>query len=184
VKFISTKLQDLLVLEPQIFEDKRGKFVKVFNHDFFVQHGLDIKIEETYYSISKKNVIRGMHLQIPPYEHSKLVYVAKGSILDVVVDLRKNSLSYGEYFKIELSENNAKILIIPKGFAHGFKTLEDNTKVVYMQTTVYSAEHDTGFKYDSFGFNWQIKDPLISERDLALTPLSEFHTPFGVDKSL
>lgn len=116
-KIIDTQIQGLKIIEPRIFEDDRGKFIKTFNSDFLIEHGLNIEIKETYYSISHKDVIRGMHFQTPPYEHIKLVYVPAGKIIDVVLDIRKNSDTFGEYFSCELSSDNGKVLIIPKGLA-------------------------------------------------------------------
>lgn len=178
MKIVNTTIDGLKIFEPRIFEDERGKFIKTFTNDFFNDNGLDINIKETYYSISEKNVIRGMHFQTPPYEHIKLVYVPYGSILDVVLDLRKDSPTYGKYFNIELSSENGKTLIIPKGLAHGFKSLEDNTNVTYMQTTCYTPNNDGGIKYNSFGFDWNCKSPKISDRDLTFPNLNNFMTPF------
>lgn len=178
MKITDTPIYGLRILEPKIFEDNRGKFIKTFTKDFFLEKGISINIQETYYSISHKDVIRGMHFQTPPYEHIKLVYVPFGRILDVVIDLRKNSLTYGKYFSIELSSENGKILIIPEGLAHGFKSLEDNTNVTYMQTTCYSPNNDDGIRYDSFGFDWQCDNPKISDRDLLFQSLKQFVTPF------
>ncbi|DAB29789.1 MAG TPA: dTDP-4-dehydrorhamnose 3,5-epimerase [Sulfurimonas sp. UBA12504] len=178
MKIINTPIQGLKILEPRIFEDSRGKFIKTFTNDFFIENTLDIHIKETYYSISHKDVIRGMHFQTPPNEHIKLVYVPFGKIIDVVLDIRKNSPTYGQYFSIELSSQNGKVLIIPKGLAHGFKSLEDNTNVTYMQTTCYAPNNDGGIQYDSFGFDWNCKNPKLSERDLSFQSLNEFISPF------
>ncbi len=178
MKIIQTEIEGLLILEPRVFQDIRGKFIKTFNADFFQEHGLDIDIQESYYSISQKDVIRGMHFQTPPHDHVKLVYVPYGKILDVVLDIRKESPTYGNYFTIELSQDNAKVLIIPKGLAHGFRCLEDNTNVTYIQTTGYTPDHDCGLRYDSFGFDWVCKDAQLSERDLTFEPFESFNTPF------
>lgn len=178
MNLVKTDIDGLLLLEPNIFKDSRGKFIKTFTDDFFKENNLDISIKEIYYSISNKDVIRGMHFQIPPYDHIKLVYVPYGSIIDVVLDLREGSATYGKYFSIELSSNNGKVLIIPKGLAHGFKSLEDNTNVTYMQTTCYAPNNDGGVRYDSFGFGWNCKSPKISDRDKTFSSLKEFKTPF------
>lgn len=178
MKIIDTSIAGLKIIEPKIFRDNRGVFIKTFTDDFFQKNGLDISVKETYYSISHQNVIRGMHFQIPPDDHIKLVYVPKGKIIDVVLDIRKNSPTYGDYFSTEISSNNGKILVVSKGLAHGFKSLEDETIVVYMQTTSYSQAHDCGLKYDSFNFDWKCIDPKISERDNAFVPFSSFDTPF------
>jgi len=182
MKIIDTQINGLKILVPNVFEDKRGKFVKTFNDTFFQEHDLNIEIKETYYSLSNKNVIRGMHFQSPPDDHIKLVYVPHGKILDVVLDIRKDSLTYGKYFSIELSSENSKILIIPKGLAHGFKSLADDTNVTYMQTTTYSPNCDHGIRFDSFGFNWKVQDPELSERDIAFETFTKFQTPFIVEK--
>ncbi|QOG11503.1 dTDP-4-dehydrorhamnose 3,5-epimerase [Arcobacter sp. FWKO B] len=179
MKIVDTNILGLKILEPRIFEDIRGKFTKTFTNDFFIEHGLDIHIKETYYSISHKDVIRGMHFQTPPYDHIKLVYVPAGTIIDVVVDIRKNSPTYGKYFSTKLSSDNGKVLIIPKGLAHGFKSLEDNTNVTYMQTTCYAPHNDSGVRYDSFGFDWDCTNPKLSDRDQSFSTLSEFKTPFN-----
>lgn len=178
MKIIETSISGLQILEPRLFEDSRGKFVKTFTNDFFIEHGLDIHIKETYYSISHKDVIRGMHFQTPPYDHVKLVYVPHGKIIDVVLDIRKNSHTFGKYFSCELSNNNGKVLIIPKGLAHGFKSLVDNTNVTYMQTTCYAPHNDGGIHYNSFGFDWDCDNPKLSDRDNSFPTLSEFDTPF------
>lgn len=178
MKIIDTPIQDLKILEPKIFEDIRGQFVKTFTDEFFKLQGLNINIKETYYSISHKNVIRGMHFQTPPDEHIKLVYVPQGEIIDVVLDIRKNSPSYGKFFEIKLSAQNKKVLIIPKGLAHGFKSLQDNTNVTYMQTSCYSPNNDKGINYNSFGFDWKCSNPKLSDRDLSFPSLNDFITPF------
>ncbi|MBU0631304.1 dTDP-4-dehydrorhamnose 3,5-epimerase family protein [bacterium] len=178
MKIIDTDIIGLKILEPRNFEDSRGRFIKTFNNDLFQTNGLDINIQESYYSLSHKDVIRGMHFQTPPFDHIKLVYVPFGKIIDVVLDIRKDSPTYGKHFSIELSGENAKVLIIPKGLAHGFKSLQDNTNVTYMQTTGYAPNNDGGLRFDSFGFNWQCEDPKISERDISFETFSEFQTPF------
>lgn len=175
---IDTSIQGLKILEPRIFKDSRGKFIKTFTNDFFETQGLNINIQETYYSISHKDVIRGMHFQTPPYDHTKLVYVPQGKIIDVVLDIRKNSPTYGDFFSIELSAENGKTMIIPKGLAHGFKSLEDNTNVTYMQTSCYAPNNDGGIHYDSFGFNWETYNPKLSDRDLTFPSLDTFRSPF------
>lgn len=175
---LETSIDGLKILKPRIFEDSRGRFIKTYNDDFFQVNGLNLTVKETYYSISHKEVIRGMHFQTPPYDHMKLVYVPQGRIIDVVLDIRKNSPTYGDFFSIELSAENGKIVIIPKGLAHGFKSLEDNTNVTYMQTSCYAPDNDGGIHYDSFGFDWKTSDPQLSDRDLAFPSLDTFHSPF------
>jgi len=178
MNIVNTPIVGLKILEPKVFQDLRGRFIKTFNDDFFKEHGVEIEIKESYYSISHKDVIRGMHFQIPPYDHIKLVYVPNGAIIDVVLDIRKGSPTYKKFFKIELSADNGKVLIIPKGLAHGFKSLQDNTNVTYMQTTCYSKEADKGIRFDSFGFDWECDNPKVSDRDISFKRLDEFDSPF------
>jgi dTDP-4-dehydrorhamnose 3,5-epimerase/CDP-3, 6-dideoxy-D-glycero-D-glycero-4-hexulose-5-epimerase len=178
MRFVQTPIEGLMVFEPNLFTDVRGKFVKPYNDDFFRAHGLDITIKESYYSLSTKDVIRGMHFQTPPHDHIKIVYVPNGKIIDVVLDIRKGSPTFGIFFDIELSAENGKILIISKGLAHGFKSLEDNTNVTYMQTSCYAPENDFGIHYDSFGYDWGITQPSLSDRDASFVFLDEFDSPF------
>lgn len=178
MNIITTSIQGLFILETINFHDNRGCFQKIFNYDSFIQKGLVTDFKEFYYSISQKNVIRGMHFQFPPYEHVKLVYVSKGHIKDVVVDLRKSSKTYKQVFSIEMDEIEAKYLYIPSGLAHGFLSLENNSIVNYAQTSCYSKEHDSGIAYDSINFDWQIKEPILSSRDLSFKKLENFNSPF------
>ena len=181
MKVLKTNLEGLFLIQSNVFKDQRGIFVKTFHKEIFKENGLETDFRESFFSISKKNVIRGMHFQLPPDEHVKLVYCVYGKVLDVVVDIRNNSPTYGESFSVELTEDNGNILYIPKGFAHGFKSLMDNSVVVYMTTKEYSPENDTGIRWDSFGFNWQVDNPILSERDKNFLPLLEFRSPFVYD---
>ena len=142
MEIIETRFEGLFVLQTVNFQDNRGGFQKLFNFDFFKENGLDCDFKEFYYSVNKKDVVRGMHFQTPPFDHTKLVYVSKGRIKDVVVDIRKNSATYGQYFDIELDEQKGQYLYIPKGFAHGFLSLEDGSIVNYAQTTCYAKDND------------------------------------------
>jgi dTDP-4-dehydrorhamnose 3,5-epimerase len=171
-------LKGAYLIEPNTAEDHRGSFIKIYNESFFQANGLDIAIKESYYSISKKNVIRGMHFQTPPHDHLKIVYVPQGGIIDVILDIRKNSPTYGKFFTIELSDKNGKAAVIPTGMAHGFRVLEENTNVTYLQTSCYAAEYDTGIHYNSFGFDWEISNPILSRRDEAFSDFKTFDSPF------
>tara|TARA_B110000090_G_scaffold5512_1_gene5705 strand:+ start:229 stop:771 length:543 start_codon:yes stop_codon:yes gene_type:complete len=174
MKIESTELEGVYVIENFNAADERGLFVKTFNSNSFKESHLDFKIRESYYSVSKKNVIRGMHFQLPPHDHEKLVYVPKGSILDVVVDLRKKSKTYKKFISITLSGENKKSLFIPKGLAHGFKSLENDTITVYNVATEYNADFDSGIKFDSFNFNWDSEDIVMSNRDKEFQSLDSF----------
>lgn len=174
----NTNIFGLKIINAKILNDNRGSFIKTFNNEIFASHGLNIDIKETYYSVSHKNVIRGMHFQIPPHDHIKLVFVPAGSIHDVVLDLRNGSPTYGETFSCELSAKNAKVILVPSGLAHGFKSLEDNTITMYMQNSGYSPKYDCGIRYDSFNFEFDCETPIISERDLSFNNFNDFKTPF------
>lgn len=160
------------------FKDSRGEFQKLYNQETFENYELNSILSEIYFSVNHRNVIRGMHFQLPPHDHEKLVYVSRGSIFDVVVDLRKKSSTYGKHFVVELNDENGLYLYIPKGFAHGFASLEDGTIVNYAQTSCYVPTHDCGIMYDSCGIEWPFDNPIVSGRDLTFAKLSEFNSPF------
>lgn len=178
MEIIKTPFEGLLVLQTVNFQDNRGGFQKLFNYDFFKENGLDCDFKEFYYSVNKSNVVRGMHFQTPPYDHTKVVYVSKGRIKDVVVDIRKKSATYGKCFSIELDDQKGQYLYIPKGFAHGFVSLEDGSIVNYAQTTCYAKDNDCGIDATSIGFDWGVEQPILSGRDLTFEKLNEFNSPF------
>ena len=178
MKIENTPFYGLKLIHLNTFVDTRGSFIKVFNESFFKENNLVTDLKESYFSISNKHVIRGMHFQLPPHAHTKIVYVNNGSILDVVLDLRKSSNSYGEYFSIILTANEPMLVYIPVGFAHGFLSLEDNSMVTYLQNSCYNGSSDTGVKWDSFGFDWNISNPIISQRDLTFEHFAKFNSPF------
>ena len=174
----NTFITGLKLIHLNKYLDDRGSFMKVFDADFFEENGLETKFKESYFSISNKNVIRGMHLQIPPVEHTKLVYVNQGKLLDVILDVRKDSPYFGKYFTVELDTRNPLVVYIPVGCAHGFLSLEDQTMMTYLQTTCYNPIYDTGISYNSFGMNWGIGNPIISARDKGFLSLKKFENPF------
>ena len=172
MKINTTKFNDLYILEYDTFKDNRGEFIKTIHKDTFNDNNLEFQFLESFFSISKKNVFRGMHFQLPPNDHVKLVYVVKGAIIDVVLDLRCQSPSFGQYFSIELSEENRKGLYIGKGFAHGFLSLENGSIVDYHITTVQNKGSEGGVHWDSFGYELPINEPIVSERDASLLPFN------------
>ncbi|WP_321328356.1 dTDP-4-dehydrorhamnose 3,5-epimerase [uncultured Ilyobacter sp.] len=176
MKLIKTDLQGVFIIENFHVEDDRGSFTKTYHKNFFKENNLCNEFREGFYSVSHKNVIRGMHFQLPPHDHEKLVYVIRGKIIDVILDLRKNSSTYGKYISVELSEKNCRSVYIPKGCAHGFKSLEDNSTTVYNVTTVHNPESDSGIRWDSFGFNWETDSPNVSQKDRNLTEFKEFES--------
>lgn len=178
IEIEDTLIEGLKIIKPNVFKDERGIFIKTYNFDFFKEVSLNFQIKETYFTISKRDVIRGMHFQTSPYEHTKIVYVPNGKILDVVLDIRRGSPTYGKYFSCNLSSENRHILIIPIGLAHGFKSLKDNTNVTYMQTAIYSPLNDLGIHYESFGFDWACDNPIVSSRDLSFQNLEDLNSSF------
>lgn len=160
-----TFLEGVFEVENKIFKDHRGLFVKTFQADVFKQYGLNYEFKESFFSVSKKDVLRGMHFQLPPNDHAKLVYVTHGEILDVAVDIRKESNTFGQFFSTRLSFDNANSLYMGKGFAHGFLTLSEFATVVYLITTEHAPKSDSGIKWDSFGFDWGVDQPIVSLRD-------------------
>lgn len=174
MKLINTKLDGVFIIENFHAEDTRGSFTKTYQKNLFMENNLCSEFKESYYSVSQKNVIRGMHFQLPPHDHEKLVYVIRGKIIDVILDLRKNSKTYGKHISVELSEKNRYSVYIPKGCAHGFKSLEDNSTTIYSVATVYSPESDSGIRWDSFGFDWGIDSAIMSEKDKNLTIFKTF----------
>jgi len=158
--------------------DARGSFVKTFHESTLAAQGIYFTLRESYFSISHKDVIRGMHFQTPPHQHAKVVFCPVGSILDVIVDLRKGSATYRQYFAQELSADNHPAYYIPEGFAHGFKSLTEGAMTYYLVSSEYAKDQDTGIRFDSIGFDWWVEEPIISARDLSFVRMSDFESPF------
>lgn len=175
-----TCIPGVFIIETDIYEDKRGIFIKTFNYTIFKEKGLEYDFKESFYSISKRGVVRGMHFQMPPYDYAKLVYATSGRIIDVVLDIRKGLPTYGKYISVELSAENGKCIYISRGCAHGFLALEDNSTVIYLQTKEYSPEHDKGVRWDSFGMNWEIEKPILSSRDSGFPKIDEIESHFNL----
>jgi dTDP-4-dehydrorhamnose 3,5-epimerase len=173
LKIEKTEIEGLYIISSKVVEDNRGCFTKVFQKEAF-KDIVNQEFKEIYYSVSSRNVIRGMHFQVPPYAHTKLVYVPNGSIQDVVLDIREDSKTYGKYFSVELNDSNRWGLIVPIGLAHGFLSLKENTIVCYHQTTEYKSDFDKGIHWNSFSFNWGINNPIISKRDSNFDTFKEY----------
>lgn len=168
MKFTQTDIKDLIVIEPNVFGDARGWFSETYNKNIFIQNGVTIDFIQDNHSYSiHKGVIRGLHFQNNPFAQTKLVRCTKGKIWDVAVDLRKSSPTYLKWFGIELSSDNHKMLLIPKGFAHGFITLEDDTEVQYKVDNNYDKNSDRSIKYDDpmIGIEWPAMDIVLSDKD-------------------
>ena len=180
MKIITTPIDGLVVYEPSVFADGRGYFFESWNKSFFNSCGLDINFDQDNQSSSKKNVLRGLHFQNPPYEQGKLVRVVHGSVLDVVVDLRKKSSTYGKNFTIKLSSLNKKIFWIPPGFAHGFLSLEDDTIFCYKCTGSYNKNAECTLLWNDpiLDIDWGINNPILSTKDLQGVSFKDFSTQF------
>lgn len=178
MKLIPTEIEGAFVIDQSVFQDARGSFIKTFHEELFRDMGLECRFAESYYTESRENVVRGMHFQVPPHDHAKIATIISGKILDVIVDLRKKSKTYGKYLTVELSRKNRRSIYTPRGVAHGFCSLEKLSVVYYITTSVYSKEHDKGIRWDSFGFKWPINTPVLSERDQLFPTLEEFDSPF------
>lgn len=178
MKLIETDLQGVMIVEHDKLEDDRGYFIKTFNKEIYNSFQLRSSFEEIFFSKSQKNVIRGMHFQKPPYAQVKLVFVICGEILDVVLDLRKQSSTYGKYIQISLSSSDNKSIYIDEGFAHGYISKKDDTIVSYLQSKGYNKNMDSGLNYNSFGMDWRITNPIVSGKDKYLIPFNEFKSPF------
>lgn len=164
-------------------EDERGFFVKthadsiikkICNSNQYRDHAI---LAEEFYSVSKKNVIRGMHFQTPPHDHAKIVYCPVGRVQDVMLDLRKGQ-QYGKTYSVVLEGATPSVLLIPRGIAHGFLALEDNSLMVYKTSSEYAPTHDTGILWNSFDFDWPCSNPIVSARDMQHERFSEFQSPF------
>jgi len=167
MKIDKTEIEDLLVISPRVFGDKGGYFMESFNKKILSDFIGNYEFIQDNQSLSQKGVIRGLHFQNPPFEQGKLVRVIKGSVNDIVVDIRKSSSTYGKVFKIKLSESNFKMLWIPPGLAHGFETLEDETIFSYKVTNDYNKESEGSILWNDKTLNieWETKNPIVSEKD-------------------
>jgi len=174
MELLKTGIEGVFIVKINIFKDSRGGFQKIFNRDFFEKKRLETDFKEFYFSSSGKNVIRGLHFQLPPREYAKIVYVSRGSIMDVALDLRKSSLTFGKVFSKQLDCVSGEFLYLPKGIAHGFRSLENGTIVNYAQTSCYSKEHDTGILFSSIKYDWGTEAVIVSERDRKFMTFEEF----------
>lgn len=174
--FHTTDIPGLLIFEPNVFEDSRGYFFEAYNENVFRQQGLDLRFVQDNQSKSSYGVIRGLHYQLHPFGQTKLVRAVEGKILDVAVDLRKNSPTYSKHVAIELSADNKRQLLIPPGFAHGFSVLSETAIVFYKCDAFYSKENEAGIRYNDpvVNINWKIPTgkEIVSQKDLQL-PLFE-----------
>jgi len=168
--FSNTNISGLLIFEPKVFEDSRGYFFEAYNEQIFRNEGIDLRFVQDNQSKSSYGVIRGLHYQLHPHAQFKLVRALQGSILDVAVDIRKGSPTFGKHFSLELSAENKKQLLIPAGFAHGFSVLSDTAVVFYKCDALYSKESEAGIRYNdpSLNIDWKVpsRKEIVSEKDL------------------
>ena len=181
MKLIKTFIKDLYVIQPELYIDNRGWFFESYNKKQLENFGINVDFVQDNHSLSKyKGTIRGLHFQKNPHAQSKLVRCTKGRVWDVAVDLRKSSSTYLKWFGVELSSNNKKMLFIPKGFAHGFITLENNSEVNYKVDYFFVSNSDQSLRYDDtrIGIKWPIKKTFISEKDKKAPYIEEINLEF------
>lgn len=180
MEVIKTEIPDVMIIKPQVFEDDRGYFFESYNKEKFLQNGIDQNFVQDNESKSGKNVLRGLHFQKPPFAQGKLVRVMKGSVLDVAVDIRRNSPTYGKWTSVVLTENNKWMYWVPPGFAHGFATLDDNTVFFYKCTNVYNKASEGSIRWDDpdLGIDWNIENPILSAKDQDAPLFKDFDSPF------
>lgn len=174
----TTRIEGCLELLPSSVSDARGSFLKLFHSPSFDYLGLNTDWPEEFISQSNVNVIRGMHFQTPPFEHTKLVTCLRGRAMDVLIDLRSKSTTYGQCTSIELSGERWNSVYIPPGIGHGFLALEPETLMHYKVSTVYAPKHDCGILWSSIPFDWPVSNPILSDRDQLFQTLETFSTPF------
>lgn len=180
MEIIKTSIEGLLIIKPDVFKDDRGYFYESYNKERFAKAGLTMDFVQDNESKSAKGVLRGLHFQKPPYAQGKLVRVTKGAVMDVAVDLRKDSPTYGKWESVVLTEENKLQFWIPEGFAHGFVTLEDDTIFAYKCTNVYNKESEGSLLWNDPDINieWNIENPILSEKDKVSPLFKNFETPF------
>ncbi|NVN95934.1 MAG: dTDP-4-dehydrorhamnose 3,5-epimerase [Bacteroidetes bacterium] len=180
MEIIKTPIADLLIIQPQVFRDDRGYFFESYSKQKFLDAGLNLNFVQDNESKSQKNVLRGLHFQNSPFAQGKLVRVIKGSVLDVAVDIRKSSLTYGKSFMLELTELNKTMLWIPPGFAHGFATLEDDTIFSYKCTNIYNKASEGSILWNDPDLNieWNIENPILSDKDKVSPLFADFVSEF------
>lgn len=171
----STPLQSVKLIKPTPFKDTRGEFVEVYREHLFREAGIEVEFVQDNISRSKKNAVRGLHYQLPPASQVKLVMVPYGEILDIAVDMRANSPTFGEYYSTILSSENRHMLFVPTGFAHGFAVLSEEATVYYKCNDYYNKELERGVKWNdpTLGIKWGIENPVLSKKDLQLPMLDE-----------
>jgi dTDP-4-dehydrorhamnose 3,5-epimerase len=182
MKFIKTEISDVYVIEPSVFGDNRGYFLESFNQEKFEKNVFPIKFVQDNESKSSKGVLRGLHFQKPPFNQAKLVRCIKGRVMDVAVDIRKESPTYGQHVAVELTGENKRQLFVPRGFAHGFSVLSDTAVFSYKVDNIYAPEFDSGIRYDDKDLNidWGLnhEEVQLSVKDKNLSFFKDLDSPF------
>lgn len=180
MEVIETKIKNLLIIKPKVFADARGYFFESYNEGVFKENNITAHFVQDNQSLSNAGVLRGLHYQAPPFDQGKLVRVINGAVLDIAVDIRKNSPTYGQHVAIELTEENKTMFYIPPGFAHGFLTLKDNTIFSYKCTNLYNKTSEGCVLWNDtdLNINWNVENPILSEKDILGTPFKDFVSPF------
>ncbi|MFZ2975113.1 MAG: dTDP-4-dehydrorhamnose 3,5-epimerase [Candidatus Moraniibacteriota bacterium] len=181
MEFIKTTLKDAYVIKPQVFGDNRGFFLESYSKKKFEQEGIGAEfVQDNHSKSEKKGTLRGLHFQLPPYAQAKLIRVVKGKILDVILDLRHDSETFGQWEAFELSAENFQMLFVPQGFAHGLMTLEDNTEVLYKADNFYEPTHEGGIAWNDpdLKINWPLENPILSDRDGKWPNFKNLDNPF------
>lgn len=181
MEIITTAINDLLIVQPKVFADSRGYFFESFSTAVFEKAGIEADFVQDNQSLSQKGTVRGLHFQANPHAQGKFVRVVQGAVIDVAVDIRKGSPTYGQHVAIELTGDNKTMFWVPPGFAHGFSVLEDNTIFLYKCTNLYNKQSEGGLLWNdpALNINWQVSDAVVSEKDLLLPTLSNFESPFN-----
>lgn len=179
-EFKNLDIPEVVLIIPKVFEDDRGFFMETYKSSEFKKNGINADFVQHNHSKSKKGVLRGLHYQLNPKAQGKLLRVVKGALLDVVVDIRKGSPTYGKWVSAELNDQNKHMLWVPPGFAHGILTLENNTELLYEVTEEYSPENERGILWNDseIGIKWPIEKPSLVERDKSNPPLKEAENNF------
>ncbi|MDY6325807.1 MAG: dTDP-4-dehydrorhamnose 3,5-epimerase [Bacteroidales bacterium] len=180
MKIIKTEIEGLLIIDPVVFRDDRGYFFESYNIEKMRAAGIEIDFVQDNQSSSMKDVVRGLHFQTPPFAQAKLVRVVKGSVVDVAVDIRKNSPTYGKHVSVLLSADNFRQFYLPEGFAHGFVALEDDTVFSYKCSALYNKESERCIVFNDpdLGIEWNVENPVVSEKDLQGERFAGFSSPF------
>jgi dTDP-4-dehydrorhamnose 3,5-epimerase len=182
MNFKETPIKDLLIIEPSVWKDERGYFFESYNQKYFQDAGIDIQFVQDNQSLSHAGALRGLHAQSDPFAQGKLVHVIQGKVIDIVVDIRKNSPTFKQYFSTELSGKNHRIIWIPPGFLHGFVTMENNTIFTYKVTALYNKASELGVRWNDpeLNIDWGISENkvILSDKDKVLPFFNELKNPF------